>query len=100
MTEAHPVSILRIEGELTIYRAEELCVTFKNALAGGDDLEVDLSAVTEMDSAGVQLLIASKKAAHAMAREIHLTGHSPAVCEIFEILDLGMHLGTPSPVST
>jgi anti-anti-sigma factor len=99
MTEAHPVSILRIEGELTIYRAEELCLTFRNALAAGSDLEVDLSAVTEMDSAGVQLLIAAKKAAGAMQREVRLTEHSAAVREIFEILDLDTHLGAPSPVS-
>jgi anti-anti-sigma factor len=99
MTEEHPVSTLRIEGELTIYRAEELCGEFRTALAAGGDLEVDLGAVTEMDSADVQLLIAATKAASAMQREMRLIECSPAVREVFDILDLGAHLGLPSPVS-
>ncbi len=98
MTAEHPVSTLRIEGELTIYRAEELCAEFKAVLAAGKDLEVNLGGVTEMDSAGVQLLIAAKKAAGAMQQEVYLVEHSPAVLEIFDILDLGIHLGVPSPV--
>lgn len=99
MTAEHPVSptVLSIEGELTIYRAEELCATLKAALAAGNDLEVNLGDVTEMDSAGVQLLIAAKRAATAMQREMRLVEHSPAVREVFDILDLGFHLGVPSP---
>jgi anti-sigma B factor antagonist len=89
------VVALHIEGELTIYRAEELRAVLKDALAedGGGDLEVHLAAVTEMDSAGVQLLIAAKKAALATQREMRLIAPSPAVREVFDILDLGVHLG-------
>jgi anti-anti-sigma factor len=95
----HPVSAtsLRIEGEMTIYRAEELCAGFKAALAAGGDIEVNLAEVTEMDSAGVQLLIASKKAAVALQRELRLVEHSPAVREVFAMLNLNVHLGAPSP---
>jgi anti-sigma B factor antagonist len=91
-----PASSLRIEGEMTIYRAEELCADFKAALAAGGDIEVNLAEVTEMDSAGVQLLIATQKAAAALQRELRLVEHSPAVCEVFAMLNLNTHLGAPS----
>jgi len=86
---------MSIEGELTIYRAAELCASLKAALAGGGDLEVSLASVTEIDSAGVQLLMAAKKTAQSAQRELRLVGHSPAVLEVFETLDLAALFGDP-----
>ena len=88
-------SVLAIDGELTIYRAAELRITLQNALASKPELELDLAAVTEMDSAGVQLLMAAKKTARAAQCELRLVGHSPAVLEVFETLDLAAHFGDP-----
>jgi len=88
-------STLAIDGELTIYRAAELRVVLQDAFAQSGDLEIDLAAVTEMDSAGVQLLMAAKKTAAAQQRELRLVGHSPAVLEVFETLDLAGHFGDP-----
>jgi anti-sigma B factor antagonist len=84
---------LSIDGEMTIYRAAELRESLSAALAAGGDLELNLSAVTEMDSAGVQLLMAAKKTARESQRELRLVGHSPAVLEVFETLDLAGHFG-------
>jgi anti-anti-sigma factor len=84
-------TIFHVDGEFTIYRATELHDAFKAALAGvsdGDELEVDLSSVTEMDSAGVQLLLAARKTARASGREMRLSRRSPAVDEVFETLQL------------
>lgn len=89
---------LAIEGELTIYRAAELRDVLLAALvavAEGGDLELNLAAVTEMDSAGVQLLMATKKTMAATRRELRLVEHSPAVLEVFELLDLAGHFGDP-----
>lgn len=86
---------MKIEGELTIYRASELCVALQAALLQPGDLEIDLSEVSEMDSAGVQLLMAAKRAAQASQRQLRLTAHSPAVLEVFETLDLAAHFGDP-----
>ena len=91
---------LRIDGELTIYRAAELCEALKGALAGAPDrgaLEVDLSAVTEMDSAGVQLLMAARKSARAAGRELRLANASRAVAEVFAILRLDAHFADIPP---
>jgi anti-sigma B factor antagonist len=89
----------RIDGELTIYRAAELGDALKTVMAGvpdGHELEVDLSDVTEMDSAGVQLLMAAKKTARASGREVRITGRSPAVDEVFATLRLGAHFADVS----
>ncbi len=88
-------NMLAIDGELTIYRAAELCANLKAAMGEGGDLELDLAAVTEIDCAGIQLLMAAKKTAQAAGGELHLVGHSPAVLEVFEILDLASHFGDP-----
>ena len=82
---------LRIEGELTIYRAAELCESFKETLAllpAGADFAIDLAGVTEMDSAGVQLLLAARQSATAAGRALALRDPSPAVVEVFATLRL------------
>ncbi len=92
-------TLLRIEGEMTIYRAAELRQTLLAALAQTEELEVDLSAVTELDGAGVQILIAAKKEALATRRILRLCAHSPAVLEVFELLDLAGYFGDPLVIS-
>lgn len=92
---ARPAHLLRIEGEMTIYQAAELKQTLAATLAQCDELEIDLSAVTEIDTAGVQLLISAKKTAQSLQKELHLRGHSAAVLDAFELLDLGAYFGDP-----
>jgi anti-anti-sigma factor len=88
---APPAQTLHIEGELTIYRAAELCETLQATLAAlppGADLTLGLAGVTEMDSAGVQLLIAARKSAAAAGRALRLRDPSPAVADVFATLRL------------
>jgi anti-anti-sigma factor len=85
-------NILRIEGELTIFRAMAL----KPALLPVPPLtEIDLSGVTEIDTAGVQLLMLAKKTALAEQRPLRLCSHSPAVIEVFELLNVAAYFGDP-----
>jgi len=88
----HDPSVLRIDGELTIFRAAELKPVL---LTEPMPLELDLSGVTELDSAGVQLLMLAKRAAQAQQRELRLVAHSPAVIEVFELLNLAAYFGDP-----
>lgn len=94
MNASTPTS-LRIEGEMTIYRAADLKVALLAALEGVDRLEIDLSEVSEIDSAGVQLLMMIKQAARGKGAELRLSGHSPAVLDVFQCLDLAAHFGDP-----
>jgi anti-sigma B factor antagonist len=81
---------LRIEGELTIFRAMEL----KPLMLSTPPLdEIDLSAVTELDTAGLQLLMLAKKTALAENRPLRLFGHSPAVLDVFELLNVAAYFG-------
>jgi anti-anti-sigma factor len=85
---------LRIEGEMTIYRAGELAQLLESAAAAlpaGAPLELDLSGVTEMDCAGVQLLLASARTAAACGRTLRLALRSDAVDEVFATLHLHAH---------
>lgn len=89
------ISVLRIEGEMTIYRAAELKQTLLASLDQAEELEVDLAAVTELDTAGVQILILAKKQALAKQRKLRLTAHSPAVLDVLELLNLAAYFGDP-----
>ena len=90
---------LRIEGEMTIYRALELKQALLAGLDESDALEVDLAAVTELDTSGVQILLLAKRAAHARQRELRLVAHSPQVLEVFDLLNLTAHFGDPLVMS-
>ena len=82
--------LLSIEGELTIFRAMELKPLM---LAEPPVTEIDLSGVTDLDTAGVQLLMLAKKTALAQGREVTLIGHSPAVIDVFELLNVAAYFG-------
>jgi anti-anti-sigma factor len=82
------VHALRVEGELTIYRAAELKDSLLAAVAAHASVEVDLSGVTEFDTAGVQVLILAKRAAKAREGQLHLVGHSPVVLDVMDLLDM------------
>ncbi len=90
---ADDVKRITLDGELTIYRAADLKVLVLDALRKARVLEIDLSGVTELDTAGLQVLMLAKQAAAADQRELRLLRHSPAVVEIFEMLDLVAFFG-------
>lgn len=87
---------LHIEGEFTIFRAMELKPVL---LAAPQPLEINLAGVTEIDTAGVQLLMLAKKTAQAANSELRLVEHSPAVIEVFELLNLGAFFDDPLVMS-
>ncbi|MES3020834.1 MAG: STAS domain-containing protein [Pseudomonadota bacterium] len=88
-------SLLQIDGEMTVYRAAELKERMLGILEHPTDLEIGLSGVTEIDSAGIQLLLLAKRSAAHRQRSLRLTGHSPAVIDAFELLNLVGHFGDP-----
>jgi anti-anti-sigma factor len=81
---------LRIEGEFTVFTAADLKPVI---LCTPPPHEIDLSGVSEIDSAGVQLLMLAKRTALEQERELRLVGHSPAVIEVFELLNVAAYFG-------
>lgn len=82
-----------IEGEMTIYRATELREVMSHQLKRADVIELDLSQVTEIDSAGLQLLVAAKREALNRNKQLDFTGHSKAVLEVIDLCDLSGFFG-------
>jgi anti-anti-sigma factor len=80
--------VAKLEGELTIFHAAEARDWLAAELARDPALELDLSAVTELDSAGIQVLFWLKREGQALGRSIPFAHHSPAVLEVFDQLNL------------
>ena len=86
---------LEIKGEFNIFTAAELRLQLLEALATGTELEVDLAHVSEIDSAGLQLMLAAKREAANRNLALHFAGHSQAVCDALELCKLSGQLGDP-----
>lgn len=92
-TSQSAVAHFAIEGEMTIYRASELKSTILPHLSQADEIEIDLSKVQEIDSAGLQLLIATKLEAVAHDKKLRFVGHSKPVLEALDLCDLVAFFG-------
>lgn len=86
---------LAIEGELSIYTAAEWKKRLHVLIDQGGSLELDLGAVQELDTAGLQLLIMAKKEATARSQQLLLSHHSQAVLEVFELCGVAAFFGDP-----
>ena len=87
--------LLSLTGDLTIYRAFELKATLLDALAASDELELDLSQVNEIDTAGLQLLLLLKKEAQRAGKRAVIVAHSQAVRSLIDFCNLAGELGDP-----
>jgi anti-sigma B factor antagonist len=92
------VAHLALTGELTIYEAARLKPLLLENLQSSKSLEVDLSGVTELDSAGVQLMLMLQRQAEAGNKPLHWVKHSAAVSQVLTLLNLGNALGDPASV--
>jgi anti-sigma B factor antagonist len=86
---------LAVEGEMTIYRAAELKPVLLEAVHAHDAPALDLSAVTEFDSAGLQLLLAARQEAARLGKHLTVSAASPAVRDVFALLGLNLE-GAPA----
>ncbi|MEF7616323.1 STAS domain-containing protein [Aquincola sp. MAHUQ-54] len=81
---------LRLDGELTIYRAAELKPVLLDAVRRSPAPCIDLSGVSEIDTAGVQLLLLARREAASLARTLQLGTPSDAVREAFGLFELAL----------
>ncbi len=87
------MQILSLEGELTIYTAAEQKEILQGFLQNSGDLEIDLSAVTELDTAGLQLLIVAKRELTKRGDTLRFVMHSAAVLNVLELANLAATFG-------
>ncbi|MBR7800734.1 STAS domain-containing protein [Undibacterium fentianense] len=84
---------LAISGELTIYTAANEKQHLQDFLETDDDLELNLSQVSEMDSAGLQVLILMKQEAARRNKKLRYSMHSKAVLEVMEMCNMTASFG-------
>lgn len=89
------VSHLSIEDEMTIYSAATLKDDLLGHLEASKELEVSLENVSEMDSAGLQLMLVLRSEATRTEKQLRFVKHSPAVIDVLETLDLAAYFGDP-----
>lgn len=89
------VCSITIEGEMTIYSAQEMRAELLKMLEKCSSLEFDLSGVSELDTSGFQLLMQVKKESNAGGKEVLFSSHSPAVLEVLELYGMEDYFGDP-----
>jgi anti-sigma B factor antagonist len=77
-----------IEGEMTIFTAAELKKELIDNLGNCSDIEIDLSQVSEMDTAGLQLLLLIYKEASLSNKSARLISYSPSVAAVFDLFSM------------
>lgn len=82
---------ITMAGELTIQTAAQTLESVRPVL--GTDVAIDLSGVTEMDTAGLQILLLMKKEAAVRGATIELVTPSEAVEEVLRTAGLDNDLG-------
>lgn len=86
---------LGIRDDLSIYHAAGLKQALLEPLSRASEIEVDLSQVAEMDSAGLQLLVLLKREAAAAGKRVSFSGHSPAVIRLLDLYNMAGYFGDP-----
>lgn len=79
---------VHIEGELTVFTVHSLKERLLAALGQGEALRIDLSGVSEVDGAGVQLLLATRREAQQRGVALALLAPAPALMAALELTDL------------
>lgn len=79
---------LDVSGEMNIYTAPDLKAAFMDALYDAPALELNLTEVEEMDSAGLQLLVLARRECHARGKGFSIISHSAATNSVVRLLGL------------
>jgi len=97
MSEGTPTGTqrLELEDDLTIYNALPLKDRLLAALADCQELELDLSQVSEIDTSGFQLLVLTKREAQRQSKTLRLVAHSAAVREVLDLYNMVGYFGDP-----
>ena len=81
-------TMLALDGELTIYTAAELKEKIAGALREELPIEIDLSQIGEIDTAGLQLLLLAKRECATRNRAIAFLQPSQAVLDTLQLCGL------------
>ena len=85
---------VRVHGEFDVALSQPLV----EGLAGDEaDVEIDLSAVTFMDSTAIRLLLSTRSEVLAAGRSWTITATSPVAYDLLSVTGLVERIGAPTP---
>lgn len=83
--------LLDASPDMTIYAAANNLSEIKGFYSEFSYFELNLSAVEEIDSSGIQLLLALKQTAEKDGKQVVLNEISPPVSEVMDVLNIKSH---------
>ncbi len=86
---------LILDGPMTIYNATEIKSQLMNGMANASIVELDLSHVNEMDTAGFQLLVMAKRESQRHGHTLRIVAHSQAVRDVIDFYNMDAFFGDP-----
>lgn len=89
-----------IDGEMTIYSAAQTKENLLAAMADCKEIEMNLSHVSEIDAAGLQLLALAKREAAEKNKPLHFVAHSQSVLDMLDLCNLAGVFGDPVVLSS
>lgn len=95
MSDPNETGRFSLDTDLTIYNAIDLKRRLLDAVHSTKSLELDLSQVGEMDTAGFQLLVLAKRESLKLGRQLSIVAHSAAVREVIEFYNMTAYFGDP-----
>lgn len=90
---------LKVEGDINIYSASEFKRQLLDQLGAAPLIEINLSQVGEMDTAGFQVLYLAKREAAKNGKALHLVSHSAGVLEVMDLYNMAAYFGDPMVIS-
>lgn len=88
-----------MNGKMTINSAAQIKENLFSAIASGNEIELNLNQVSEIDTAGLQLLALAKREAANMNKPLHIVAHSKEVLAILDLCNLSGLFGDPVVIS-
>ena len=86
---------ITLTGELTIFSVSELWQSLQLTLSNAQGVEIDLLGVSDIDTAGIQLLMMTTKLGQDRDTPVRFLNHSQAVIDGLDLFDLVSYFGVP-----
>ena len=87
--------LVKMAGDVTLDDSLELKRKLLDAVSTSTEIEVDVSQVSDIDTAGFQLLILAKREAVLRQKKFRLIKHSQPVVEMMVTYNLASYFGDP-----
>lgn len=83
--------LIQLKGDLKIDKISQLADKFKKVVKPGLELRLDLSNITSIDTAGIQLLLSVEKELKPSGGSLTIVDSSEKVRKLLDFYNLSLH---------